>query len=289
MLKLSYNSGAKFRECQKKYYWRYIKGYKPILRAIALGLGSIIHDAFDHFYKGMLDQQVHLYIADQFNKIISQQEATDQEDWLIAKYTALGMWDYYPRKLDKFEVISTEEEFEIPLDVDISFIGKVDGRIKQKGIWWVRELKTTSQNYRQFQGKCQTSMQGTGYVYGLLPNYDIKGIMYDYIKKPILRKGMSETADDFGRRIMRDYRNRPRYYYQRYPSYRNPVDIKNFAKDTMTLAYDIQDKISSGNFYRNQDQCWHWGKECEYAKICFQEQPDPLTVELYYEKGGTYV
>lgn len=285
MLKLSYNSGAVFRSCPKKYYWRYIKGYKPIIRPISLALGSVLHDAFDKFYKGSSEDNILNDIGTKFNEMIGSVEATDQEDWLIAKYTAMGMWLYFPYKKEKFEALATEEEFAIPLDTDVVFVGKVDGRVKKKGIWWVRELKTTSLSFRQFQGKCQTSAQGTGYVYGLLPKYDIQGILYDYVKKPILRKGMKETADDFGRRIMRDYKLRPKYYYNRYHSYRNPVDIKNFSEDTIKLAYDILDKIQSGSFYRNLDQCWHWGKECEYAKICFQEVPDQLTLDLYYTQG----
>jgi hypothetical protein len=286
-MELSYNNGSTFRGCQKKFYWRYIERLEPVVRLTSLTLGAVLHEGFDLFYKGGSDSEVYQYITDRFNEEISKQEAPDQEDLLIAKYTAMGMWLYYPYKAEKYEKIASEEKFSVPLLPDVNFIGKVDGRIKQGGHWWVRELKTTGLNQRQFEGRCRTSAQGTGYVYGLTKSgYDIKGILYDYIKKPILRKGMTETADEFGRRIMRDYKDRPKMYYAHHYSYRTPVDLHHFEVDTKNLAEDILAKLANGKFYRNMDQCWNFGSECPYSSICFTEVPDSLTLQVYFNRKG---
>ncbi len=288
MLELSYSNGAMFKGCQKKFYWRYIKHFLPITKSYALSLGSIIHDGFDLFYKGGSDQEVYTYIAERFDEEMKKEEVSDIEDLLINKYIALGMWWFYPYKnLKEFQHIYSEEEFSVEITPDVHFVGKVDGRIQQQDNWWVRELKTTSMNTRQFEGRCQTSGQGTGYVFGMnKKGYQVKGIMYECIKKPLLRKGVAETADEFGKRIMNDYKSRPKFYYTRYYTYRTPVDLTNFQEDTTLLAEDIQEKLKSGNFYRNTDQCWNFGSECPYAKICFAEEPDPLTLELYFKIGG---
>ncbi|KKK47502.1 hypothetical protein LCGC14_3154560, partial [marine sediment metagenome] len=42
----------------------------------------------------------------------------------------------------------------------------------------------------------------------------------------------------------------------------------------------------TGKHYRNTDACWHFNTECQYAKICFADTPDPLVLELYFKKRG---
>ncbi len=282
-MELSYNNGSMFRSCQKKFYWRYIRHLKPVKKSSALNLGNILHEGFDFFHKGASDLEVYQYIADRFNEEMKKEEIADQEDLLIGKYTALGMWLNCPFKNDKYEAEASEEVFEVTLTPEIKLVGKVDGRIKQAGNWWVRELKTTGMRPRQFEGRCQTSGQSTGYVYGLTKKgFPIQGIKYEYILKPILRKGMRETADSFGRRIMDDYKNRPKFYFNQYQTYRTPTDLRHFECDMILLANDILRTIEKDTFYRNVDQCWNFNQECEYAKICFAEVPDPLTLEIYY-------
>jgi hypothetical protein len=286
MLELSYSNASVFRSCPKKFYWRYILSLLPISRAPSLTLGGILHLAFDCFYKGITDAEVYQFIADAFTDEMSKEEVSDQEYILINKYIALGMWLNYPFKnLKEYDSIASEEEFKIPLCDGVELVGKVDGRVSQFNNWWVRELKTTGLTTRQFIGRCEVSGQSTGYVYGLIKKgYDIKGILYEYIKKPQLRKGTKENADDFGRRIMRDYKDRPKFYFNRHLSYRTPVDLENFEADMVALAKDIMEHTATGNFYRNVDSCWNYNSECEYAKICFAKEPDPLTLELYFKK-----
>jgi hypothetical protein len=285
-MELSYTTASMFRSCQKKFYWRYVLGLVPVSRSSSLTLGGILHLAFDAFYKGMDDKDVFHFIANRFTEEMGKEEVADQENILVNKYTALGMWINYPFKnLKEFDSIASEEEFEIDLIDDIKFIGKVDGRVFQSGNWWVRELKTTGLSSRQFIGRCEVSGQSTGYVYGLRKKgYDVKGILYEYIKKPLLRKGLKENADDFGRRIMKDYKERPKFYFNRHMSYRNPVDMDNFLEDMQSLAKEIIYHIDKSSFYRNVDSCWNYNTECEYSKICFSKEPDPLTLELYYKR-----
>lgn len=284
-MELSYNNGSTFRGCQKKFYWRYVEKLEPVTKLPSLTLGSVLHEGFDLFYKGGSDSEVYDYLLNKFNEEIAKQEVADQEDLLIAKYMAMGMWLYFPYKKKEFDEVASEEKFTIPLAENVNFVGKVDGRVRKGDNWWVRELKTTGLNQRQFEGRCQVSAQGTGYVYAMHKlGYEAKGILYDYIKKPLLRKGMNETADEFGRRIIQDYRTRPKLYYARHYSYRTPVDLYHFEEDSKMLAEDILIKFANGKWYRNQDQCWNFGSCCPYEKICFASKPDPLTVELYFTK-----
>jgi hypothetical protein len=257
---------------------------QPVERDSALSLGGIMHEGFDLFYKGGNDRQVYDFINAKFEAEKKRKEVIDQEDILINQFIALGMWLNYPWKNTKeFEEIVSEEAFSVPLCDGVIFVGKVDGRLKQSGNYWVRELKTSGLSKRQFEGRSQVSGQATGYVFGL-SQYNIKGIFFEYIRKPTLRKGVQETAEIFGRRLQADYRTRPGLYYNRHYSYRTPVDLMHFKQDMTTLAQDILEKIEKKEFYRNVDSCWDYNRECEYAKICFAEEPDPLTLELYFTR-----
>jgi hypothetical protein len=288
MFELSYNKASTFRGCPKKFYWHYVEGLVPVTRTPALSLGGILHEGFDLFYKGASDGEVYKHILEKFTEEVNKEEVADQEELILSKYTALGMWLNYPYKnLKEYDSIISEEEFNVPLGEGLNFIGKVDGRVFQNNRWWIRELKTTGLSLRQFEGRAHVSGQATGYVYGLTKKgYDIKGVMYEYIRKPILRKNVKENVEGFGHRIMADYKNRPNHYYNRCLSYRTPQDLSNFENDTLLLCHDIQEKITNGNFYRNVDQCWNFNSECPYSKICFAEKPDPLTLELYYTRKG---
>jgi hypothetical protein len=271
-----------------KYKFRYIDKLEPRTRIPAITLGKIIHNAFDLFYRGASDENVTSFISESFDDEIAQHELTDQEDLMVAKFTALGMWAHYPYKdLSRYQDIFSEEEFDVPLGRSriFRFIGRVDGRVRIVNKWWARELKTTSLNQRQFEQRQMVSPQATGYVYGLYKRgIDCKGVIYDYIKKPLLRKGVSDTAESFGKRIVEDYRNRPQMYYHQQYVYRTPVDLRHFEQDMTQLAREIRKRGRSGKFYRNQDACWSFNAECPYAKICFAETPDPLTVDLYFDK-----
>jgi len=286
---LSYNKASIYRTCPKKYFWHYVEHLEPVLKLPSLSLGSILHEAFDMFFKGASDQDTYKHIAKRFDEEISKQEVSDQEELLIGKYTAMGMWFNYPYKNVHYDHVASEEEFSVPLCEGWHFVGKVDGRVSQFGKWWVRELKTTTLSERQFESRCRTSAQGTGYVFGL-SKYDIKGILYEYIRKPILRKGVRESADMLGRRIQADYRARPKFYYNNHLSYRTPFDIQQFKYDTCMQIHAMEEAMETGQYYRNMDACWTFGSECPYAKICFAEVPDQLTMDLYFtkndDKGG---
>jgi phenolic acid decarboxylase len=93
-----------------------------------------------------------------------------------------------------------------------------------------------------------------------------------------------EDMHQFGTRILKDYKDRPKLYYGRIYTYRTEQDLKLYEKDMLAVASEINNRIQTGEWYRNQDNCWSYNSECPYRKICFSEQPDPLTLELYFNK-----
>lgn len=286
MLEVSHNSMSIAKACWRKYYWNYKEGLRPIRQSSALTLGSTIHAAFDMFYKGFPANEVSQFIATSFDDQIADASQNDVEDLVISRYTALGMFGYFPTKdLNDFDKIESEREFIVPVSNGVKLVGKVDGLLTKDDGKWVRELKTTGLHFPQFEKKSRISTQASAYVWAMREQgEDVHGIIYDYIKKPLLRKGVNEDMNEFGKRIMKDYRERPGMYYRRHYVYRSPENLKLFHEDMLSLVKDVKSKKIKEDFYRSTDQCYNFNSECPYYKICHTEEPDPLTVKLYFTK-----
>jgi hypothetical protein len=285
MLEISHSSCSMARSCPMKYKWRYVDGYKPIRKSTSLVLGEVVHSAFDMFYNRFPEDEVTEYIKWTLDEKLANASLPEQEDLQIIKYTALGMWINYPHKnLLEFQEIKSEKEFKVPLSKDILLVGKSDRLIKKDGKWWVGELKTSGLPYQRFKNRMAVSDQVTAYVYAWRKKgYPVEGVIFDYIRKPTLRKNVRESSTEFAYRIAKDYKDRPSEYFDRHYEYRSDADLDRWVKDTAEVAKLIKG-IWKGKVYRNPDSCWNYNSECPYKKICFADTPDPLTVELYYEK-----
>lgn len=251
-------------------------------------LGSTLHSAFDMFYKKFSTEEVATYINDSFNSEISRISPDEQEDVLISKHICLGMWIAFPKELAIFKSIESECEFRVKIpDTEDYFVGRLDGLVKDSlNNLWGRELKTTALSFQQFEKRAKTSAQGTGYVWALKKiGIPAVGMMYDFVKKPLLRKGVNDTVQTFGRRIINDYNSRQDFYFKRHFSYRNDEELKLFENNLIITSKEINDKIKTGNWMRCPENCWAFNSECPYFKICYQEKPDPLTVQVYFNKN----
>ena len=286
MLEISHNSMSIAKSCWRKYYWNYKEGLKPIRQSIALSLGSTIHAAFDMFYKGFLPSEVTQFIENTFNEQISDASPNDIEDLVVARYTALAMFGYFPTKdLTDFDKVESEREFRVKVAPGVYLVGKLDGLVTYQGDKWVRELKTTGLHFPQFERKMRISNQASAYVWAMRKlGEDVTGVIYDYNKKPLLRKNLREDMHEFGRRIMKDYRERNGMYYRRHFVYRSQEELDMYEEDMMSLVSAMKSKKTKQDFYRNTDQCYNYNSECPFFKICHTQQPDELTTKLYFER-----
>lgn len=294
MLEISNNSMSIARGCWKKYYWTYVEGLRPKTKTDQLTLGEIVHKAFELFYTGTSDKDVLSYIEKRYDEEIAKAFVDDQESLITSKYTALGMWAGYPHKNPaEFSENHVEAEFKIKLPniKGVRLVGRADGIVLKDGVWWVREVKTTGLTPRQFEGRIKNSSQVTGYVIAAKQKgYPVAGVMYEAIKKPLLRKGANESVDQFGKRIVQDYiadglaPESQRKYYSRPKTYRNDDDITRYLNDTKMLVREMRSHIRRNEWERNTDQCWNFNTECPFSKICFQDPPDRITMEAYFDR-----
>ncbi len=290
MLEVSHHSMSIFRSCPMKWKWHYVDRLTPKRTAPQLTLGQVIHEAFDMHYKAHQTSTILKYITKTYEGHIKNALPDDVERLIIDHKTALGMWLNYPEKRLNFDEIRSEEKFKERINDlrGVHLVGRIDGLVRHNKSWWIREVKVTGSHMRAFEGRAQTSPQATGYVYALKAKtgYDIEGILFDVIKRPRLTKHVAESADEFAERIYLDYGDTKKLnmYFKRYYTYRSPVDLKHYEQDISKVVKHMRKAIRHSIFYRNQDSCWAYNSECPYRKVCYVEQPDKLTLELYYDK-----
>ena len=276
------------KSCWKKYAWKYVMNLEPIEQRAALHLGKVVHGAFDMYYKGFTHDEVLAFIKREFDDARSKVELSEVENIDVARAIAVGMWMYFPKDKDIFTQVFSEKPFSVPINKNGSGVkieGIMDGLVMKDGNWWVREFKTTSLSFRQFKERMDVSEQASLYVWAARKlGYDVKGVVYDAIHKPLLRKGKNENCDQFCQRIITDYKDRPEVYFQREYVYRSDTDLKHFFEDLKAFNRDLKRKVKHGGFYRNQGSCVAFNSTCQYSKICFSEQPDKLTLDLFYKQ-----
>jgi hypothetical protein len=281
---ISYSSINVAKQCWRKYYFKYIEGLEPIDQGPNLKLGVIIHDALYNYYSGMAPADVAKFIDNKFEEESHKVEQSDVENIQTLQAIARGMWDAFPKDMLNFQTILPEHPFALDFN-GISIEGRLDGIVQKDGKYWVREVKTTSLQQRQFKERMAVSEQADLYYWAARKlGFPVEGIMYDALHKPMLRKNQSENAQEFGLRIRFDYKQRPEHYFQREYIYKTKTDIKNFEDDLTSFQRDLISKRESGGFYRNHNSCLSFNSECSYKRICFSEKPDELILNLFYKK-----
>ena len=285
-IELSHSSIALAQSCWKKWYWKYVEKLTPLKQSDALTLGRFIHSAFDMHYSGFTKQEVVDWITKTADEEIAKAIPEDVESLTVIKYTVLGMWLFFPfQQYGTFANIKPEVSFRIKPAYALYFRGRIDGLVDD-GKKWIRELKSTGLTFNQFERRSLISPQATDYTLAMkVLGHDVEGVMYDYIKKPLLRKRVNDTQETFGRRIMEDYRDRPEIYFNRHYVYRKDFELKRRLDLIINLGKEVRSRIRTNNFPRNMGSCFNFNAECPYAKICHCEKPDPLTVQVYFERS----
>jgi hypothetical protein len=289
MLEVSNNSSSIARGCWKKYEFNYIQNLQPKRNNLTLTLGTVMHQAKAEYFAGATESDVLKGICDTYDTYIADSVPEEAEDFLTDKYTAIGMWTYAPKDLTIFKQILPEMEFKVKLPGlrGVRYVGRVDGlvQLSKNDTWWVYELKTTGLSPRQFIGRCNTSPQVTGYVYALREmGYPVQGVLFEAYKRPLLRKRKTENADEFGYRIIGDYKENQDEKFVLHTEYRPDYRIEQWLEAEVELVRDIRRMRRGRCWYRNYDQCWNYNSLCPFAQICQMDKPDALTLEMFYEK-----
>lgn len=207
----TYSMWSAFRNCRKRYQWRYVEELVPLERNPNLRFGSLIHECLEFWHRW--DNR-----ANRLNRLRSIMDYIDaaciqrthdrrtQADWHLALAMMTGYAETYPE--EEFEVVDLEKKFEGPIINPVtraqsrSFImaGKVDGIVRQPdGRYFLLEHKTASNINGDYLERLWTDFQIRLYAWYVRETLDIPvaGIIYNILGKAKLQQGQGETELEF--------------------------------------------------------------------------------------------
>ena len=231
-------------------------------------LGSAVHKGLE---TGCLDEAMALFDA----VIPATQEEQDQMD--ADRATCRAMLLGAKTAFSALDDLRPEVEFTLPIINPVTgkasrsfqLAGKVDGICSRDGETWLVEYKTASTITKQYVDRLALDGQVATYIYAMqkVLRRPIAGVIYRVIKKPSIRRGQKETAEQFCSRLEADYKDRPEFYFYEQLLYRNAEEIKAFEQElwniTQRMLWDRKNRICPHNTAR----CTDFGT-CEYMPIC---------------------
>jgi len=281
---ISFSRIQVFRNCRRKYYYRYILNKEAKVPQFPLSFGKIVHQALYEYHLGNKDilNCVEKAKNDFLNAYPDYNlERVDYEIGLI-----LGVLSAYLEIFPSFDYIEPEKEIRLPLD-GIEIVGRVDGLIQEGNKWWILEHKTIgSTSVIDFQKRLQLDDQPTLYMYALR-GYDVCGVLYNLIRRPRFVKYPQENYKQFAERIKGKILRDPSMYFSRFKIYRTLRGIKEFEKELLYLIHTIRECHKHPDrlevFYKNPYYCSSY-LECEYRPLCVFGISDRLLEMLYKDR-----
>jgi len=136
----------------------------------------------------------------------------------------------------------------------------------------VVEHKTTSEDigpgsfyWRRLTLDPQPAMYHRGM---LAKGHDVRGILYDVLRKPAHRPGKNEGASTFRDRVLTAIAEDPARYYQRGVVSHLESEAEDAAWDTWQTAESIRLAKHANRWPRYTNSCWEYGRPCDYWDIC---------------------
>lgn len=316
IMKTTYSMWSRFRNCRKACEWRYFKELVPLERNKNLAFGSVIHDALEiwHGHRDLVRVLEHLDGAYRERALDEKQLA----DWHLATAMMTAYAKHYPA--EEFKVIALEKTFEGPIINPItgaasrsfSLAGKVDGIIKQDGLYYLLEHKTAAQIDAGYLERLWTDFQIILYAWYLEQTMGIyiSGVIYNVLVKAKLRQSkgetevefetrragliaksktgkssakrkMPETDEAFQARLMTKYQEPGMFH--REMLYISRDQFKELQAELWELSQAMLDARRKDFFYRNTSNCFQFNRPCAYFQLC-RSGDNPNVIENHYQR-----
>ena len=285
MMDLTYSNLQKFKDCRKKFYWRVMRRLGTKAPSENLFIGSLVHKglevlnlkgntliAIDEVWK---DMDAQLLAAGKFP---NSQEDMDMVTGLKYKLEAM-ITAYFDRYQDQDAFGTTDglAEFKFNLDFNnpkgnkvrlFRVAGKMDRVRVIDNQLWLYEYKSASKVPEVNLLKLMLDFQVTLYLWALrkmMPERQIAGVKYRYLKKTAIRKGQAEPMQSYRDRLIAAYRD-PDMMIERIV-YRSNEELDALERELFEISRDLMSCMKSDQWYKNTSQCTGWGG-CEYLPLC---------------------
>jgi hypothetical protein len=263
--------------CRRYYKFNYIDLLKPAEESVALRIGSAVHEGLHGWYMtGEYKKSVARFYEKAIESILSVSDAIDVLSIDSEQQVVLAMMNgyccYYTEEMfdlldGVINVIDSEREIKTQVDEDVWFAGKIDLILEDESGQWLMESKTTSIIDDRYFEKLAIDPQVTGYTFLASKFFpDLRGIIYNVVRKPSIRQKKGETTEQFYERMREDYIKRPEFYFKREEIVRNEKEIEEFPKFVSNIAKELR----FANFFpRSVSRCSLYGS-CSFRPLCIE-------------------
>jgi hypothetical protein len=284
-LKLDNTKRETFRQCERKYFYQYVMGYKPIIGSTALRYGIVWHKTLEAFYRHIAEngwtrdgkalEAGVLAGQEEWNKVSAKQEFYEDYRTLQNLFTAFMSYiDHFAADEGFVKIIEPEQTFQIPMELtpeeqDIFpnlkpflFTGKLDLAVELNGLPWRVEFKTTGQQLAMQKSRLHRRAQYMGYLYASSVGTGVRpeGML---VMLHHLSAYKSKKTGQYGK---------PKIDFDRSPEIFDEGDIRNWRLSFLSTAERLQIEQERNLWPMNHDSCYIYGR-CTFCKICEQNRP----------------
>jgi len=300
-MRVSVSKLKKWRRCPNAYRYKYVEGWTPRMRALALERGTWIHALLEEHYNGRSWKKKHKQLTKKFNSYFEEQREELGDD--LPEVCANIMQRYlkrYPDDMDRYWVIDTEldEIVTLPNGLEVQVIIDLVLEDKQTGGIWLWDHKTR----KKFQTSTQHMLDPQLTIYHacatLLGYTPLVGICINELSTKLpTRPKMTKTTGKLERRTnivcdpatymeeikrhklpVADYSKilahlavaQKDTFFKRNYMPKDPPVIKTMMREAVQTAEEIMAAEKRNRFPRtyNASQC-AW--DCDYKDICLTE------------------
>ena len=284
-LKLDNSKRETFRQCERKYFYTYVMGYKKVIGSTPLRYGIAWHKVMEHFYKhiaengwtrdGKAIEAGVLAGQAEWDKVTAKQEFYDDYRTLPNLLRSFMQYvDHFAADEGFMEVISPEKTYALPMEItpeekklfphlkDFIFTGKEDLLVKLNQQPWCMDHKSTGQALSIQKSRLHRRAQYMGYTYaqkrtsGVMPEGLLVVLHYlsAYKSKKTLTYGT------------------PKIDFERVPQVFDEGDLRNWKLSFFTTAERLMIEMERGIWAMNHDSCYIYGR-CSFCGLCEQNKP----------------
>jgi hypothetical protein len=287
----STSSVREWRNCRRRYRYKYVDRIRPATKSKALNVGSGHHEGLEQFAAGATLNVV-LSVIDDFCSGGWWDTEKGQVEHARTRAMARAYYAKWADDRQDWEVVEVEGQFEIDIVETSKFVGKKDAvlRYKPTSKLYLWESKTTSDDVStvgaDFWQRLALDTQTTAYRESVATTHgELPGIMYDVVRKPAgkprmkikVAKRKSETVEEFEQRKANAYETIEEFEQRLVDEFPDDYLIRREVfktrQDTDGILTELRETLTEmdgyqGTYPRNDSACKSFGSTCPYLGVC---------------------
>ena len=281
-----------FQNCEQKYAHRFVSNLAPKWDGVPRPLGSAYHEFVGALYKGKKKADAGELARTSYWKEIPldwKERGEKVERDVIKGQTQLEyLIAEYPWKVEPIEdVISVEKELTWEVEEGVALRFRVDLLVRQNGLLWMRDTKTTSDDVVKVARQHRLRNQYVGYAAGVeeVLGEKLAGVMLDFAKKP--RVNFKKVGAEISS-VSKDLEGRACGFH-REPIHKTPEQLEEFRVWFHKLRIGVWDATYQKSFLKNSDHCGAYNRTCPFLDLCLRPDWGAGLKELYDVREADYV